>query len=193
MDYYLKVMKDIPEPSHYNLKDPFDQETNQKRGKFNKLDKDLIKYTYIERIEMEQKNRKTPAPGDYNLSKTNDQIQEELKVLKSKKKSVGEKRFFYEDFEHLSQSVPGMGVYNPHLEVPHIRPDKRDHKFWIDKHKKMSQSFHKKRLSQPAPGSYTPCPLNVTTFDRIRTADETNKRKKNVKSTGFGTDAKFPY
>jgi hypothetical protein len=53
MDYYLKVMKDIPEPSHYNLKDPFDQETNQKRGKFNKLDKDLIKYTYIERIEME--------------------------------------------------------------------------------------------------------------------------------------------
>lgn len=89
MDYYLKVMKDIPEPSHYNLKDPFDQEINRKRGKFNKLDKDLIKYTFLERIEMEQKNRKTPAPGDYNLAKTNDQTQEELKVWKSKKRSVG--------------------------------------------------------------------------------------------------------
>ena len=50
MDSYLKVTKDIPSPSHYNLKDSFDQEDNRKRGKFNKLNKDLIKYTYIERI-----------------------------------------------------------------------------------------------------------------------------------------------
>jgi len=35
--------------------------------------------------------------------------------------------------------------------------------------------------------------LDVTTFDRIKTADLTNKRKKNIKTTGFGTDAKFPY
>lgn len=86
-----------------------------------------------------------------------------------------------------------MGSYNPHLEVPHVRPDNRDHKFWIDKHKKMSRSFHKKRLSEPDPGSYSPCPLDVTTFDRIKTADLINKRKKNVKTTGFGTDAKFAY
>jgi hypothetical protein len=86
-----------------------------------------------------------------------------------------------------------MGSYNPHLEVPHVRPDKRDHKFWIDKHKKINQSFHKKRLSEPDPGSYSPCPLDVTTFDRIKTADLINKRKKNVKTTGFGTDAKFAY
>jgi len=35
--------------------------------------------------------------------------------------------------------------------------------------------------------------LDVTTFDRIKTADLINKRKKNIKTTGFGTDAKFPY
>ena len=86
-----------------------------------------------------------------------------------------------------------MGSYNPHLEVPHVRPDKKDHKFWVDKHKKMTQSFHKKRLSEPDPGTYSPCPLEVTTFDRIKTADLINKRNKNVKTTGFGTDAKFPY
>jgi hypothetical protein len=35
--------------------------------------------------------------------------------------------------------------------------------------------------------------LDVTTFDRIRTADLINRRKKNVKTTGFGTDTKFAY
>ena len=35
--------------------------------------------------------------------------------MKSKKITHGEKRFFYENFEHLSNSVPGMGTYNPHL------------------------------------------------------------------------------
>lgn len=89
MDHYLKVMRAVPPPSQYNLKDPFDQEANQKRGKFNKLDKSLVKYTYLERIQMEQKNRKTPAPGEYNLTKTEDEIKDDLKVLKSKKKSVG--------------------------------------------------------------------------------------------------------
>ncbi len=50
MDYHLKIMKPIPPPSHYNLKDPFDQEINHKKGKHNKVDLDLIKYTYIEKI-----------------------------------------------------------------------------------------------------------------------------------------------
>jgi hypothetical protein len=86
-----------------------------------------------------------------------------------------------------------MGSYNPHLEVSHIKEDKKDHKFWIDKHKKIGEKIHKRRLSEPDPGTYTPCPLSVTTFDRIKTADTINKRKKNVKTTGFGTDAKFTY
>ncbi len=50
MDYHIKVVSALPPPSHYNLKDPFDQEDNQKRGKFNKLDLSLNKYTYLERI-----------------------------------------------------------------------------------------------------------------------------------------------
>ncbi len=36
-------------------------------------------------------------------------------MLKSKKRSVGEKPFFYQQFEHLSNSVPGTGFYNPHF------------------------------------------------------------------------------
>lgn len=48
-------------------------------------------------------------------------------------------------------------------------------------------------MKEPAPGSYSPCPLDVTTFDRIKTADLINKRKKANPNTGFGTDAKFTY
>ena len=66
--------------------------------------------------------------------------------MKARKKSVGDKPFFYQNFEALSNTHPGM-AYNPHIEVPHIRPDKNDYKFWIEKHGKMSKSFHKKRLS----------------------------------------------
>lgn len=70
MDYHLKVVKALPSPLDHSLKDPWDQSVNQKRSMFNKLDQSLSKYTYIDRIEMEQKNRKTPAPGSYNLNKT---------------------------------------------------------------------------------------------------------------------------
>lgn len=38
---------------------------------------------------MEQKNRKKPSPGDYNLNKTDEQIKQELKSMKSKKISAG--------------------------------------------------------------------------------------------------------
>ncbi len=34
------------------------------------MDPKLQKYTYIERIQMEEKNRKKPAPNAYNLNKT---------------------------------------------------------------------------------------------------------------------------
>lgn len=57
----------------------------------------------------------------------------------------------------------------------------------------MIKTFHKKRLSEPDPGSYSPCPLSMTTFDRIQTADAIKRKKKDIKTTGFGTDAKFTY
>jgi hypothetical protein len=46
---------------------------------------------------MEEKNRKTPAPGSYNLNKTDAEIKEELDKMKTKKVHYGPKRYFYED------------------------------------------------------------------------------------------------
>lgn len=95
MDYHLKVVKALPAPSNYNLKDPWDQAQNQKEGNTKKIDPSLMKYTYLQRIEMEQKNRKKPAPGSYNLNKTDSEIKEQLKKMKGKKVSYGPKRYFF--------------------------------------------------------------------------------------------------
>lgn len=53
MDYHVKVVKALPAPNAHNFKDPWDQTKNKKEGANRKIDPKLIKYTYIERIEME--------------------------------------------------------------------------------------------------------------------------------------------
>jgi hypothetical protein len=84
-----------------------------------------------------------------------------------------------------------MGAYNPHLEVPHLQMNKTTHTFWIDKHKKEGEKLSKRRSVEPAPGTHTPIPAGYTTFERIMTADQTNRKKRDLSHTGFGTDAKF--
>lgn len=74
MDYHIKVVKALPAPCAHNLPDGFDQTQNKKEANKHKLDKSLSKYTYLDWIETEQKNRKTPAPGSYNLNKTDKEI-----------------------------------------------------------------------------------------------------------------------
>lgn len=58
---------------------------------------------------MEEKNRKTPAPGSYNLNKTDAQVKEEIEKMKTKKIHHGHKRYFYEETEALSNLHPGAG------------------------------------------------------------------------------------
>ena len=70
MDYHIKVVKALPSPVDHTFKDPWDQSLNQKKSQYNKLDKSLSKYSYLDLIDTEQKNRTTPAPGSYNLEKT---------------------------------------------------------------------------------------------------------------------------
>lgn len=75
MDYHLKVVKVLPSPDSHPPKDPWDQAINKKKSKLNKLDQTLSKFTYLDQLSNEQKLRSTPAPGSYNLNKTDSQIQ----------------------------------------------------------------------------------------------------------------------
>lgn len=70
MDYHVKVVKALPAPDAHPPADPWDQTINKKKSKLNKLDLSLSKYTYLDGIVSEQKLRSTPAPGSYNLNKT---------------------------------------------------------------------------------------------------------------------------
>ena len=76
MDYHIKVVKALPAPIAHPPKDPWDQAINKKKSNFHKLDLSLSKYTYLDQITSEQKLRSTPAPGSYNLNKTDQQIEE---------------------------------------------------------------------------------------------------------------------
>jgi len=47
MDYHIKTVKALPAPCDHPTKDLFDQADNQKRGKKNKINPNLMKYTYL--------------------------------------------------------------------------------------------------------------------------------------------------
>ena len=93
-----------------------------------------------------------------------------MEKLRTRKFSVGEKRYFYEDTEFVSNKTPGPGMHSPHLDVPNLHMNKTDHKFWIGKHKKESEYWKKKRGSVPGPNSYDHIPLEYNTFHRIFTS-----------------------
>lgn len=111
MDYDLKVAEGIPSPQHYQHMRVWSAGAPRSP----KIDKTLKKYSYLDLLESEQKLRKKPAPGDYHLFRSEKQISEEQTKLdnRCRKRRIGDKRYFYEDFEHLSRLVPGPGHYNP--------------------------------------------------------------------------------
>lgn len=49
-----------------------------------------------------------------------------------------------------------MGTYNPHLSVDRLQLNKTNHKFWIDKHKKIDKLNTSRDLVKPNPASYSP-------------------------------------
>ena len=86
MDYHVKVVKALPAPDAHPPADPWDQSINKKKSKFHPLDKSLSKRTYIDDIEKEQKKRAKPSPGDYNLCKTQKELDKEKEDLNKKKR-----------------------------------------------------------------------------------------------------------
>ena len=143
MDYHIKVQKSLPAPSNFFIysaahssQEPWDFKKAHEKGKSIKIDKDLSKNTYIEQIEREQKNRKKPGIGTYSIEKSIKDKQKEIQDLKKRVIKAGQKRYFYENTENLSNIVPGAGNYNPHDEIPNLKLDKTNYKFWVNKHKK---------------------------------------------------------
>lgn len=93
MDYMLKVAAGVPSPQHYKEMRLWSARSN----KSPKIDKSLKKYSYIDLIETEQKNRGTPAPNRYQIGDSDKDIEQQKKDwdVKSRKRPVSQKRYFY--------------------------------------------------------------------------------------------------
>ena len=98
----------------YDFLSDFDQTENKKESKKHKIDFKLRKNTYLEQIESLAKMYKSPGVGRYTL-------RSESSKSKKKKISIDRKRYFYEDSEYLSTTIPGSACYYPHEEVPHVK------------------------------------------------------------------------
>jgi len=70
MDYDLKVAKGIPSPHEHGTQKEWDFEKMKKASMKFKIDSKLIKYTYLDQMEIEQKNRKSPGVCAYSLEKS---------------------------------------------------------------------------------------------------------------------------
>lgn len=70
MDYDLKVAKSIPSTHVHGEQKSWDFEKIRKSGSNLKVDRKLSKNTYLDFIEITQKNRKSPGICTYNLEKS---------------------------------------------------------------------------------------------------------------------------
>jgi len=74
----IKVTKGHPSPGQYPLKDEWPKESKSMRNPSKKK-------TYLDEVIEHAKREKFPAPGHYNLAKSQKEIDAELKRLASKK------------------------------------------------------------------------------------------------------------
>lgn len=75
------------------------------------------KKTYLDEIIEHAKKEKLPAPGAYNLFKTQKEIDAEMKKLRSKKPGEKVRINYLDEVQYASNDVPGPGNYNPHVII----------------------------------------------------------------------------
>jgi hypothetical protein len=80
--------------------------------------------------------------------------------------------------------------------VVHIKKDRTNYTFWIDKHKKDNEKKRRRSLKETDPGTYRPVSASFSSFDKIKIDHEKREKKlsKEKPKHGFGSsDAKFDY
>lgn len=77
-----------------------------------------------------------------------------------------------------------------------MKKERKTYQDWIKKHGEENERDRKRKLKEPAPGSYVPLHASFSSFDKIKHDIEKHKQKvgKKKPSNGFGSsDSKFPY
>ncbi|CAD8056738.1 unnamed protein product [Paramecium primaurelia] len=145
LDDYTKMFKSYPSPLQYQSYSI--QKVPDKNVKYpNRL-------TLFDQLQKEQKRINNPPVGAYNIEKTQEQIEKELKVLKTRKVKALQRPDPYEDAMAHSIMVPGPGNYNPHSFLPKIKVNNTKPEDWRKKH---NIEKNKSLPQLPPVGTYTP-------------------------------------
>jgi hypothetical protein len=176
----VRYAKDIPGPQ-YDIVKPWAIENKAKAPPKNVPNR----HTYIDLITLEQKRRPMPGPGAYQLRKTDKQIEEETKAMKSKSKKATDERVFYlSECEYASNLVPGPGNFNPRM--PTFKPKnnlKMEPQDWRKKH--TEEKAKGKKSAMPDCGTYNPQPVEFGTFAKLE-ATMKDKEKAAPKTKMWG-------
>jgi len=179
----VRFAKDIPGPQ-YEIVKPWAVENKNKAPPKNVANRK----TYIDLITQEQKLRPIPGPGAYQIRKTDKQIEEETKAMKSKsKKAAGERVFFLSECEYASNLVPGPGNFNPRM--PTFKPKnnlKMEPQDWRKKHGE--EKSKNKKSAMPDCGTYNPKPADFGTFAKLEEAQKDKNNNSKVKTWGAPGD-----
>jgi len=179
----VRFAKDVPGPQ-YDIVKPWAPENKNKAPPKNVPNRQ----TYIDQITLEQKRRPIPGPGAYQIRKTDKQIDEETKAMKSKsKKTAAERVFYLSEAEYASNLVPGPGNYNP--RAPLFKPKnnlKMEPQDWRKKHGE--EKTKNKKSTNPDCGTYNPQPVNFGTFSKLEIIAKDKDRASKVKTWGAPGD-----
>lgn len=129
-----------------------------------------------------EKKEKKPAPGHYNLFKSDKELQAEKKLLASKKVKYNDKISYLDHVQYEALAAPGVGMYNPRVifiiiqdriktEWNKLKTKPED---WRKKHENMEKN--KKLPKMPDMRTYNPVPIDYTLFS----VNEKIKENKNL-------------
>jgi len=71
------------------------------------------KATYVDEIMKQGKKEKKPAPGQYNLVKTQKEVDADKKKMKERKIPVQDRISYLDEVQYEATQLPGVGNYNP--------------------------------------------------------------------------------
>ena len=87
--HYLEDLKKMtigPGPNAYNITKPLPPVDDKSKKQPDKKNMKISKNTYIDIIFKNALKRKSPAPGDYNIFKTDEDLKKEIQKMKEKPK-----------------------------------------------------------------------------------------------------------
>jgi hypothetical protein len=177
----MKLHRGKPGPIYDIVKPWFDEKKKKAPVKYGD------KKSYIDEIFRVPKEKRDPGPGAYNLVKTDKEIEEMKKKMRSQKHGTSDRLNFLCEVEFMSNTIPGPGNYNPRIPLPPIRQSKMRPEDWKKKHAASAKSLSRAKIDIKT--LENPIPVTFNTFGKLLKLKEDKIQPKKINY--FGTGERF--